>query len=718
MKQKIRNKSLVILGFIMLITLFFIYFFCQQKSCKVYAASDNITLQAENLKYSKTSFENYKKGDSVVNILVNFINYKDDETHHFTQAEIDNIISGWIKDLNEYFTIMSQNHITLDVDYVVCVAPKTYEEYLAMDDSNYSIENSLFENSLVNAQNYNGNKKNFKFSKFNVKVNAFAGENGEWSTFLWPHAYSSASMITMLEHKEGRNMPYLTLCHELFHIMGVGDLYSYGNVQSFSAQRLDIMASTYSRFTTNAYFRNKLGWIDSSVYNDNQATPIEEIPATQKGSLTLDVYANSINNFSKTIAYKFGGDISKNEFFVLEFRLKNNNGFDLDIPSTGVVLYRVNTSANGNSQGHTNTSYSEVIYLGDTSFEISNALYTKSCLQGVGASYGNRGASTSKSLVYSGGKGKDNLFTGANSGISVEVKNFNGDKATVTITFAQDKSKIDCNKMKWDYNGQFTYNGKSKTVDLINIPVELVIKYSGIKSAINAGTYKARFEIDFDEENYEIVNFNVSSELIWVVAPAQIKIIIDSKSSVYGEDFDHLTYEVQGTVYNKDDLKVKLTKQQGKDVGTYNITGQVGNKNYEATFANGIYEIKKRTLCIKLQDQTHPKSSFVAPDNLKYEILTTKYSLIDGDNLDVVIMPKSMNSIEVGTYVLTAITNNKNYSIEVQEANLIIFDDKAREGYGSGVLVGTAIVLGGVIVGIVIALIRRRIRIKNMGYWI
>jgi len=81
-------------------------------------------------------------------------------------------------------------------------------------------------------------------------------------------------------------------------------------------------------------------------------------------------------------------------------------------------------------------------------------------------------------------------------------------------------------------------------------------------------------------------------------------------------------------------------------------------------------------------------------------------------------MPKSMNSIEVGTYVLTAITNNKNYSIEVQEANLIIFDDKAREGYGSGVLVGTAIVLGGVIVGIVIALIRRRIRIKNMGYWI
>ena len=717
MKQKKKISWLIIFGFTLFIALFFLYFVCQQQSYKVYAASDKVTLQSETLKHSETTFEQYEKGDRTVNILVNFINYKDDYTNHFTQSEIDNILSGWIKDLNDYFMVMSQNYITLDVDYVVCVAPKTYEEYLAMDDANYSIESSLFANSLVNAQNYNGDKKNFKFDKFNVRVNAFAGEAGEWSTFLWPHAYSSQSLITMLENSKKGNMPYLTLCHELFHVFGIGDLYSYGTPQSFSAQNLDIMGTSSTRLTTNAYFRNKLGWIETSVYNDNKTTHMEEIPSTQKGSLTVDVYANSTKDYSKTIAYKFGENISKNEFFVLEFRLKNHNGFDTNIISTGVVLYRINTTAYGNSQGHTNTAYSEVIYLGDSSVDMSSTAYTETCLQGVGATYGTRGSVTNKSLVYSGGKGKANLFTGDNSGISVKVESFNGEKAKVTITFAQDKSQIDCNKMKWDYDGKFSYNGKNKTVALTNIPANLGVTYIGTQSAKNAGTYKARVEIDFDKENFELINFNISSELTWVISPAQIKIIIDAKSSMYGESLKDLTYRVQGTVYNNDSLNVQLTKQSGTNVGTYDITGRMNNNNYNATFENGSYEITKRIISIKLYDQTYNKSSFVAIDNLKYEILTTDYSLIDGDDLDIVIITKNEQISDAGTYALTAITNNENYFLEVDEANLIIVDVKAKYTYETKVLIGTAIGIGTVLAGIVIAIIRRRIRVKKIDIW-
>ena len=79
---------------------------------------------------------------------------------------------------------MSQGYITVKIDYVCSVAPYSYDYYLGVDDSDYDMENTLFNNAVSEKKDYNGITKNFIFDTFNLKVNAFAGNTGDWSTYV------------------------------------------------------------------------------------------------------------------------------------------------------------------------------------------------------------------------------------------------------------------------------------------------------------------------------------------------------------------------------------------------------------------------------------------------------------------------------------------------------------------------------------------------------
>ena len=244
-----------------------------------------------------------------------------------------------------------------------------------LSDANYTTEINIFNNSVNAMLDYDGSKKDCKFSSYNLRVNIFAGNSGNWSTFLWPHAYSSNALILMMQRKQWQDISSSTLCHEMLHTFGVGDLYAYtGASQNFSCQNLDMMASSSKNVSTNAYFREKIGWIKSSDYTDSENTPIEEI--TTNSDVTLDLYNNTTSDYSKTIAYKFGVNKNNKEFFVIEYKIRRfESKWDTIISKSAVVIYRVNPSVRGNSNANSGNYLNEIIFMGDSSIDVANYSY-------------------------------------------------------------------------------------------------------------------------------------------------------------------------------------------------------------------------------------------------------------------------------------------------------------------------------------------------------
>lgn len=103
----------------------------------------------------------------------------------------------------------------------------------------------------------------------------------------------------------------------------------------------------------------------------------------------------------------------------------------------------------------------------------------------------------------------------------------------------------------------------------------------GDLNAQNAGDYKVKF---------------VSAN--YVIMPRPLTVQISDQSSEYSETgeyaFDGTAYKItEGTVVEGDNVGITIAKEAGTAMGLYAITGAYTNKNYDVTFVNGVYEIKK-----------------------------------------------------------------------------------------------------------------------------
>lgn len=649
--------------------------------------NEYISVLADNAVYNSVTYNSYKKGMKNVNIMFNFINYNSDTTNNFTQNELNNIITTFREDVKLYFERMSQGFVTIEIDYVCSIAPNSYDYYLTMNDANYTLESRIFNNAVSAKKGYDGNVKNFIFNEYNFRVNAFAGNSGGWSTFLWPHAFSSSGLILMMEYKQGSSMKSATMCHEMLHTFGVGDLYSYKNNNNVGAQGLDIMATSNKNMSTNAYYRQKVGWLKESEMDDNIVTPIEKI-TNGFGDVNVTLHANTTSNYKNIIAYKFGEDKTTNEYFMIEYRVKNyENKFDDSIANTGVIIYRVNPKADGNSNVY-DGALCEVIFMGDNSTDITKISYAKSCLLTSGQSLGSVGEKNSKSLVYSNGGGFDNIFKGKNSNIIVKVNSLSNEIADVTITFVDNRTTIDMKNVIWDYNSTFGYNGQNQKVGIINLPNELLalegtengIIYNGTFSATNAGKYNATISFsDYILNTYKFINNNLALQLEWEIKPANITVTIHNKSSKYGDEIVALTHSVtKGTVYNSDQLNIVLNKSSGNIVGDYEINGTFNNKNYNIAFIKGKYQITPRQVNVKILDQNISYEDDFAISQTAYELLPGGDNIIIGDNLTLEIIAENLdlNNIIPGTYALNAVSKNKNYQLIANPKGTLTVDNK------------------------------------------
>lgn len=135
-----------------------------------------------------------------------------------------------------------------------------------------------------------------------------------------------------------------TLCHELSHVLGLPDLYlGSGNTSAVGAwsHMCSSHNSSYSFHTS--YERKSLGWLDTT----NNVKKI-----TKSGEYTLDVVKGL--DGTNTVAYYVENTEYPSQKFYFEYRNRDvQTTFDKNAGEPGLLIYRVNTSYDGNHSSDT-----------------------------------------------------------------------------------------------------------------------------------------------------------------------------------------------------------------------------------------------------------------------------------------------------------------------------------------------------------------------------
>jgi M6 family metalloprotease-like protein len=173
------------------------------------------------------------------------------------------------------------------------------------------------------------------------------GSPTAWSTLLWPHAWSLYTDTVSLNGKRVYDynlqlqsmMTVGVLTHEMGHTLGAPDLYRYTNTQIDPVANWDIMATNVTTpMHMGAYMKWKYGkWISS--------IPLISTPGRY---FLRPLGTNATEN-----AYRVASPFSSTEYFVLEYRKKNSQAsiFEKSLPGEGLLVYRINTSRNGDANG-------------------------------------------------------------------------------------------------------------------------------------------------------------------------------------------------------------------------------------------------------------------------------------------------------------------------------------------------------------------------------
>ena len=202
-----------------------------------------------------------------------------------------------------------------------------------------------------------------------------SGTSGAWASLLWPHAWSMYYATATLNGKNVErynfNMEDRTksdgvsvLAHEFGHALGLPDLYRYSYngtpigswclMASNAKPPQSISARMKARFP---------GW----------SGPMRVIETS--GYYTLEpVTTSQYNN-----CYRINSPNSTMEHFVVEYRSNATGLTDSSLPGQGLLVYRVNTSRDGNAQGPPDELY---VYRSGGSYAfpdgiVGNAFYSE-----------------------------------------------------------------------------------------------------------------------------------------------------------------------------------------------------------------------------------------------------------------------------------------------------------------------------------------------------
>ncbi len=149
-------------------------------------------------------------------------------------------------------------------------------------------------------------------------------------------------------------------------------------------------------------------------------------------------------------------------------------------------------------------------------------------------------------------------------------------------------------------------NSVSLSYSVTNLADESIYKDAALTGELlciigaNVGKYEI-LQGSLANSNYDITFI---SGIYYEITPRDITVTINNAESEYGKEDAELTYNItKGYLIGNDDLGVTLVRESGTEMGFYEISGTSANGNYNVTFVNAIYTIKKYKAVITVAEQ-------------------------------------------------------------------------------------------------------------------
>lgn len=303
-----------------------------------------------------------------MNNLVVYIRFNDDAEFTTTRQVYDNKFNFPTgKSLKSYYSEVSYQTFTLSSTHYPECAMTTNYSY--RDSHNRSYFQPY--NATTNPGGYNGDQERrerehallgdaIAWININSPVPAalnidgdndgkvdnvcfvIKGGNGAWAELLWAHRWSLYTIDVFINGKRVYDYTFqpesqvdvTTLCHEMFHALGSPDLYHYSSDGFAPVDDWDLMESGSGHM--GAYMKWK--------YTENSW--IASIPTiATSGTYTLHPLTSSTNN-----CYRIASPYSPDQHFIVEYRKKGGT-FENALPGSGLIVYRIDPSVNGNASG-------------------------------------------------------------------------------------------------------------------------------------------------------------------------------------------------------------------------------------------------------------------------------------------------------------------------------------------------------------------------------
>ena len=304
-----------------------------------------------------------------INNIVIFIRFADDDEFTNSFSDVDHMFNDstvGYSSMNNYFKAATYNQLTITSTFYPAPEgntilsyqdsyPRSYfEPYSSTNPNGYSDgeqadrEHQLLARAVDAVADQIPEDLDIDYDNDGYVDNVVfvvRGNVGNWNDLLWPHRWSLWAASAYIHEKRvwdfnlqladaSSYFNTSVLCHEMNHSLGAPDLYHYYEGTDLAAvYTWDLMhQNTNPPQHMGAYMKYRYGnWIDN----------IPEI--TECGTYTLHSLGSSATNNCYKIASP-----NSNEFFVLEYR-NLTDPFEGTLPSSGLLVYRINTSFYGNA---------------------------------------------------------------------------------------------------------------------------------------------------------------------------------------------------------------------------------------------------------------------------------------------------------------------------------------------------------------------------------
>ena len=504
-----------------------------------------VAFRSKTAKLKSAKAEPFHTGN--INNLLVFITFKDGEPFTKSLAHFNTLLNAPNYSLYNYYKEVSYNKLnfktffypintdsSITVSYTDIFNRSYYQPYNKQTNTiGYKTENENYTRLmqlLKNALEYvkNDIPKDLVIDKDNdgyIDNLSFVvqGKPDGWGDLIWPHMSSFGSTrVTVngarasLYTLQMENTNVYTFCHEMFHMLGAPDLYHYDKDYNYLEPigNWGLMESGFVHMSAHMKYK----------YADKAW--ITDIPTIDSsGRYTLYPLTNTEKNCFKI---KTRTHLNTDEFFMLEYRKKESDIYEKNLPQSGLLLYRINEQLFGNADGPPDEVY---LYRPNGWLDV-NGIINSAAMQNI-----------SGFAVSDDANIKPFLSDGRNSGLKIYDVSQAGDSIMFSVDLNQSKN---ANVQSFFVLGQPEEAIIDSVKQNIHIKLEAETNFSNIRPVIGISDFASIFPesnsiIDLSSPFEYVVTAEDGTTKTWTVTAERL---LNHKSIIQSFAFMQINAEV------------------------------------------------------------------------------------------------------------------------------------------------------------------------------